>query len=204
MKLALLLVLVPALAHADEHPTGLMLNTGVEIMGSGDRVTVVGRTHAAVTRRYGRIELGFGATIGAGEIMVDDRRALDNEVALPYVDYGPELHAGFAFGSGFVRNRVFASVSYLRVNVTEDIMIAPRTDLRGTTGMRATVGVNWARGWWRGLTSDSKRSSFDSDDDGGEEVIAKALLFVVPQQLEFGWEHSAGSDRVGVTFGWGL
>ena len=208
IRLALLVLVVPSLALAGEPETdvGFVINTGGEVMGGGEAILGASRSHVAISHSFGsswpRPQLAVGATLGAGMLTVDDPRALEGTVQVPYYDYGPELQLGLAFGrGGFVKNRLFASVSYLRATVDDRRMLDGVGALSGTDGMRITVGANWARGWAKALAKES--TAFESEDRDAD-TFAKIFLFLVPQQLEFGWARSAGSDRWGITLSYGI
>ena len=208
IRLALVCLFVPSLALADEareHDTGFVLNTGGEIMLGDGVVLGASRTHVAISQSFGtgsmRPQLAFGATLGAGMLVVDEPRALEGSVEVPYLDYGPELQVGLAVGEGFVKNRVFASVAYVRASVDDRRMLDRVGALPGTDGMRITVGANWARGWARAFT---KESTAERSEDRDADTFAKIFLLLAPQQIEFGWARSAGSARWGVTLSYGI
>jgi hypothetical protein len=42
------------------------------------------------------------------------------------------------------------------------------------------------------------------DDEGKRHENVDWLILLLPQQVELGWERSAGSDRIGLTLSYGI
>lgn len=175
-------------------PVGLHANAGIEVMG-GSGVSSGGlRTHLGIDKSLGKTRiqpsLGLGVTFAYQALDVDDIRALDGSVALGYRDWGPEAQLALRWvDGGIVDTRVFASFSYLRVDLDSRLMLDPVEGVGGNRGMRATVGATWADRIFR---------------NRGDATGLAWLLLLAPQQVEVGWLRSAGSDRYGVTLGWGF
>jgi len=173
-------------------PVGLHMNAGVEILG-GSGVSSSGlRTHLGMDKSIGtwRVQpsLGLGITFAYGALRVDDLRALDGRVSIGYRDWGPEAQLGLRWvNGGIVDTRVFASFSYLRVDLDSRLMLDAVEGVEGSRGMRATIGASWA-------------DRIVSDRSGDLDW----LLIFAPQQVEAGWLRSAGSDRFGVTLSYGI
>lgn len=198
--LVALACLAPAIALAEpEAPQAGFaphVNAGVEIMGGPRASSAAFRGHIGIDQSLGRQELqpmiGLGATLGAGALVVSDPRGLDGSVSLGYLDYGPELQLGVRWvNGGMVDSRLFASLAYVHTELDDRLMLDPIAGVGGTNGVRATLGFNWA----------DRQLGHDSSGDRHEFGW---LMVFVPQQVEVGWERSAGSDRGGVTLGWGI
>jgi len=166
-------------------PVGLHANAGVEILG-GSNVTSSGlRTHLGIDKSIGTSRVQPDLALG-----VSDARALDGTVSIGYRDWGPEAQLGLRWvDGGIVDTRVFASFSYLRVDLDSRLMLDAVEGVGGDRGMRATIGATWADRVFR---------------DRGENSGIDWLLLFAPQQVEAGWLRSAGSDRFGVTLSWGF
>ena len=175
-------------------PVGLHANAGVELL-AGSGVTSSGlRTHLGIDKSVGtshvQPDLALGVTFSYAAIGVSDARALDGTVSIGYRDWGPEAQLGLRWvDGGIVDTRVFASFSYLRVDLDSRLMLDAVEGVGGNRGMRATIGATWADRVFR---------------DRGEESGLDWLLLFAPQQVEAGWLRSAGSDRFGVTLSWGF
>jgi hypothetical protein len=175
-------------------PVGLHANAGVEILG-GSNVTSSGlRTHLGIDKSVGtshvQPDLALGVTFSYAALGVSDARALDGTVSIGYRDWGPEAQLGLRWvDGGIVDTRVFASFSYLRVDLDSRLMLDAVEGVGGNRGMRATIGATWADRVFR---------------DRGENSGLDWLLLFAPQQVEAGWLRSAGSDRYGVTLSWGF
>lgn len=190
-------------AAAEPAPSALSphVNVGGEVNGGGEALyggvrVHVGGSRALVTGGSVQPTFGLGVTFGSGALGIDDARALDGTVDLAYLDYGPEAQLGLRWGGrGAVHDRVFASLAYVRTRLDERLMIDAVDGVGGVDGWRAGVGLNWAAT----QAKIASQPSYDSDD---EDV--PWLIFLVPQQLEVGWQRSAGSDRIGVTLSYGL
>lgn len=205
--LVLVFMAVPALAHAEhetaEPPVAIAphATVGVEVLG-GDATTAGGRAHLGLSTAFGtgrvRPQLGLGITWGWSTLSVSDPRALDGSVSLGHVDYGPEAQLGLRFADGgLVDTRVFASLAYLRTDLDDRLEMDPVPGVEGRTGLRASIGANWADRAARAATSRRHR---DSDKDG----MFDWMILLLPQQAEVAWQRSAGSDRVGISLGWGI
>ena len=176
-------------------PVGLHANAGFEVLGGGGGVTSSGlRTHLGVDKSVGtwhvQPDLALGVTFAYGALGVEDARALDGTVSIGYRDWGPEAQLGLRWvDGGIVDTRVFASFSYLRVDLDSRLMLDAVEGVGGNRGMRATIGATWADRVFR---------------DRGENSGIDWLLLFAPQQVEAGWLRSAGSDRYGITLSWGF
>lgn len=189
--------LAPGLASADDQP-GIAwsphASVSLEIVGGGDQLAVIGRlqTGASVALGTGKVRpiAGFGATLGLGSVSFDDPRALDGSVSLGMVDYGPQLQLGVRWGNGgWVDNRAFASVAYLRTSVDDRVRYDPIVGADQTWGVRASIGASWA--------------GYVGDELAGDDQTSLLLAFL-PQQTEVVWHRSLGADHFGVAFGWGF
>lgn len=175
-------------------PVGLHANAGVEILG-GSGVSSSGlRTHLGMDKSIGtwhvQPDLALGVTFSYAALGVEDARALDGTVSIGYRDWGPEAQLGLRWvDGGIVDTRVFASFSYLRVDLDSRLMLDAVEGVGGNRGMRATIGATWADRVFR---------------DRGENTGIDWLLLFAPQQVEAGWLRSAGSDRFGATLSWGF
>jgi len=152
------------------------------------------RTHLGVDKSVGtwhvQPDLALGVTFAYGALGVEDARALDGTVSIGYRDWGPEAQLGLRWvDGGIVDTRVFASFSYLRVDLDSRLMLDAVEGVGGNRGMRATIGATWADRVFR---------------DRGENSGIDWLLLFAPQQVEAGWLRSAGSDRYGITLSWGF
>jgi hypothetical protein len=184
------------------------LNVNAEILGGGNATSFVGRMHVGLSntvdwgasrRKRVRPMLGAGLTAGMGILNVADRRGLDGSVDLGHFDYGPEVMLGLRFvNGGHVDTRIFATLAYLKTNLDKRLELDAIPGVGGREGIRAAVGINFADRigivMVEGTASSRRRGKH-----GGEWYIA-----MVPQQIEFAWERSAGSDRMGASFGWGI
>jgi hypothetical protein len=213
----LLLVLVPlvtlvtpALADPLPMPITFHANVGAELTGGGDTFQYGARAHLGFSLihdhdHYLKPMLTLGGTVGGGGLSVDDPRALDGTVNVSYADYGPELQLGLRFGRGLIRNRVFASLAYLRTDVDQRLRLDSVGNVNAGNGYRATIGVNFARTWGQVLVAKGDSGGSREEREAAEAAILLKIFWIaVPQQIEFGWIESAGSSRVGVTLSWGL
>lgn len=190
------IIFVPEGAEVGERnlfstPVGLHINAGSELLG-GRGISSSGlRTHLGLDKSIGRSRiqpsLGMGVTFAYGSLHVEDARSLDGRVSLGYRDWGPEAQLGVRWANGgIVDTRVFASFSYLRVDLDSRLMLDAVANVGGDRGMRATLGASWA-----------------------DRLVTRRgdlawLLIFAPQQVEAGWLRSAGSDRFGLTFSYGI
>ena len=188
-------------SFTDVFPIAPHLSVGGEILG-GEKASSFGvRLHAGLDLALGghgwRPSLGVGATLGEGALSVADLRALDGAVRIGIVDYGPEVQLGLRrVDGGLVDTRVYASFAYLATTLDDRLMLDAVDGVRGTRGLRATLGLSWAD-----IQGQLAANSMSGSSHSGAEDL---LLFLVPQQIEVGWLQSGGSDRFGVTFGWGF
>lgn len=188
--------------HADGAPAAPHANAGFELLGGSDALSAGLRVHLGADLAVGegrvRPSLGLGATLGSAWLSVDDPRALDGSVTLDQLDYGPEVQAGLRWvNGGIVDTRVFASFAYLRTYLDDRLQLDPIDGVSGRAGYRASLGVNYADA----VAALARRPS--GDGRKADELIGM-LMFLLPQQVEATWQRSAGSDRVGVTFSWGI
>jgi hypothetical protein len=188
-------------SHAADPAITMIASFGLELMGGADTFQTTGRSRLGLLgaiRTRGDVQpvVSLGATFAPGTLSAADPRALDGDVTLGYFDYGPELQLGLRFGRrGFVRDRVFASFSYLATHLDQRLALDQVGDVGGTRGFRTTVGGSWARSLGRAALSSR---------DGDRYDITSLLMLILPQQAELGWQRSAGSDRFGVTFSYGI
>jgi hypothetical protein len=174
------------------------VNTGVEFMG-GHATSILSRSHVGLDlARNGtgaQVSLGLGVTFGLGELLVSDPRALDGTLSIGFADYGPEAQLGVRWvDGGIVDTRLFASFAMLHTRLDSRLMLDSVEGIGGTTGMRAAIGMNWGDA----LVRAAIENNHDSRDD------ESWLAFLLPQQVELGWERAGGGDRVGVTLAWGI
>ena len=202
---------LPAIAAADPSsettttaspnyaPVAPHVNGGLELMGGGGAFSAGFRGHLGLDKSIGveRMQpmFGIGVTFGAGVLSVSDPRGLDGSVTLGHMDFGPEAQVGVRWvNGGLVDTRLFASFAYLHTRLDHRLMLDAVHGVEGTTGMRATIGFNWA----------DRIFSGSHEHHGGKDIDLGWLAVFAPQQIEIGWERSAGSDRGGVTLGWGI
>jgi hypothetical protein len=196
-------------AHAETEPGTVRawapvsphLNTGLEILGGPDAWSVASRTHVGLSIPLGyrgriRPTIGFGGTFALGSLEVEDPRALSGTVSLGYYEVGPEARIGLRWvDGGIVDPQVFASFAYLRTTLDERLMLDAVEGVEGTRGVRAAIGASWVQPLMRAVASGDGRK-----DDG----LSRLMLLLVPHQAELSWERSCGSERVGVTLGYGI
>ncbi|MEO8705385.1 MAG: hypothetical protein ABI867_35405 [Kofleriaceae bacterium] len=199
--LVLALLAIPTAARAEQLELDAFVphvNVGFEGSGGGDTVSALVRTHIGASKSFGnthwRPSIGIGATFGYGLLSVTDPRALDGSVDIGYLDYGPELQVGMRIGNGgMVDNRVFASFAYLKTDLDDRLMLDAVGNVGGTRGMRMSIGASWA----------DRMGNFAARSDSKEDDY-NWVIMLLPQQVELGWERSAGSDRLGVTLSYGI
>lgn len=194
MKRLALLLLVPAIAHAD--PDVLYhVDAGVETNGARDIVSdgFRGQLLFGTSFGHGRVrpEIAAGAIVGAGTLYVPDPRAVSGDVGLSLISYGPAVQFGMQlYRDDEPTTRIFASAAALHVALDSRLMIDPVAGVGGDRGDREAIGVNLAR-------TEVEHVLCSRCDETG------ILLFLLPQQLELTRESDAGSTRYGVAFSWG-
>lgn len=172
---------------------------GAEVLG-GDAFSLGFRHNLGITRNlapHARISPSIGAllTFGSSYISVDDTRALDGSLKIGQLDFGAGAQLGLSVHRvGFVESRLFVTGALLRVVVDDRLRFDQVAGIVDTPyGYRATAGINW----FSTLTATSTDNSDDKDDLGW-------LAILLPHQLEFVWQRSAGSDRYGAALSWGF
>lgn len=203
--LSLVCVLAPARAHADEASPELHLAAGVEIEGTRGITSTAFRGQALLGTQLGgghiRPSIAAGVVVSTGALYIDDPRAARGSVAVGYTSIGPAVQVGLHMhGSDDHETAfVFASAAHLRTSTDARLMLdaVPGVDGGTGSGMRASLGINWARGVGHFIAD----GVFDPNKSGD---VAAILLFVLPQQLEVTVERDTGSTRKGVTLSWGF
>lgn len=147
---SVVLLLLPAIAHADDRPH---VNAGLEIGVGADSTLLAGRVHGGASHAFGtgriRPSIAVGATLGVGR--VERMRTMRSR----YVDYGPEVQLGVEVaGNGLLANRAFASVAYvdggwrlgLGANIAELAGRAAREPGRGVllVVMPQQIEITWS------------------------------------------------------------
>jgi hypothetical protein len=97
---------------------------------------------------------------------------------------------------GFVDSQLYVAAAPLVVGVDERLMLDAVDGVRGGRGLRLGVGATFADQWFQALLV--------RDDDAGSRGALLILGVIMPHTFEVCWEHSGGSERVGVSFGWGF
>lgn len=184
--------LVAAPAHADQ--LSIHANAGVEVLGGSDAISAGLRLHGGIGRSFGhgsiQPTLSIGGTFGFASLGISDPRALDGTVDLGMVEYGPEVTLALRFANGgFADSRVFVSGAWTYVDVDDRLMLDAVGAVEGGQGKRLGVGVSWV----------DRILRYEHEGKRGEVI----MLFL-PHQLELVFERSAGSDRYGATFSWGI
>jgi len=203
--LAVVSLLAPARARADEPTPELHLAAGVEVEGARGITSTAFRGQALVGTQLGngrlRPSIAAGVVFSTGALYVDDPRAVSGSVGVGYTSIGPIMQLGLHMlgRDDHEAAFVFASAAHLRTSTDERLML---DSVRGVTGgagsgMRASLGVNWAHGVAHHVTA----AASDSAKSAG---VAAILLFVLPQQLELTVERDTGSTREGATLSWGF
>lgn len=172
---------------------------GAEVLG-GDAFSVGFRHNLGVTWNLlpdARISPSIGvlATFGSSYISVDDARALDGSLKIGQLDFGAGAQLGLSVHRvGFVESRLFVTGALLRVVVDDRLRFDQVAGIVDTPyGYRATAGINW----FSALLA-------NSDDDNNDKEDLSWLAILLPHQLEFVWQRSAGSDRYGAALSWGF
>jgi len=202
--LAFLSLIAPTRARADEASPELHLAAGVEIEGTHGITSSAFRGQALLGTQFGsghvRPSIAAGVVVSAGALYVDDPRAASGAVAVGFTSIGPAVQLGLHMHSDDHETAfVFASAAHLRTSTDARLMLDAVPGVVGGTasGMRASLGINWARGvahvFDAGLSSSNKSGD-----------VAGILLFLLPQQIEFTVERDTGSSRKGVTISWGF
>jgi len=202
---AFLSLIAPARARADEASPELHLAAGVEIEGTRGITSTAFRGQALLGTQLGgghvRPSIAAGVVVSTGALYVDDPRAARGSVAVGYTSIGPAVQLGLHMHSSDDHETafVFASAAHLRTSTDARLMLdaVPGVDGGIGSGMRASLGVNWARGMVH-LVADGVFDANKSSD------VAGILLFVLPQQIEVTVERDTGSTRKGVTLSWGF
>ena len=203
LVLASLVAAVPA--RADEPTPELHLTAGVEVEGTSGITSSGFRGQALLGTQLGggRVppSIAAGVVFGTGALYGADPRAARGSVAVGYSSVGAAVQLGL-----HLRGRdhheaafVFASAAHLRTTTDTRLMFdaVPGVTPGTGTGMRASLGVNWAHGVAHlvaGAVTDERKSA----------GAAAILLFVLPQQFEVTVERDTGSTREGATFSWGF
>jgi hypothetical protein len=129
---------------------------------------------------------------------VKDPRGLDGTVDLGHFDYGPEIQLGLRFlDGGHVDTRLCATLAYLRTNLDKRLEIDTIPGVGGREGIRAAIGINFADRVGVLLVHDVSHPRRGRKSSG-------MMVAILPQQVELAWERSAGSDRAGAAFAWGI
>ena len=185
---------------SDREPTVRWHATiGAEVLG-GDAFSVGFRHNLGITRNllpHARVSPSIGVlvTFGSSYISVDDTRALDGSLKIGQVDFGAGAQAGLSVHPvGFVESRLFVTGALLRVVVDDRLRFDQVAGIVDTPyGYRATAGINW----FSTLLA-------NSDDNNNDKEDLSWLAILLPHQLEFAWQRSAGSDRYGAAMSWGF
>ncbi len=205
ITLGLASLLAPAPARADEPRPDFHLTAGAEVEGTSGIISASFRGQALVGAQLGsgrvRPSIAAGVVFSDGMLYVDDPRAAMGSVAVGYTSVGPVMQLGLHMRDGDDHETafVFASAAPLHTSTGTRLMLdAVPGVISGTgTGMRGSLGVNWARGVAHLVGDDFSHAG----ESGG---AAAFWLFLLPQQLEFTAERDTGSTRTGATFSWGF
>ncbi len=154
---------------------------------------------AAATRPF----LGAGLHLGTGALHVDDPRALDGSVELTYATVGPELRAGVAFvDGGYVDSQLYLAFAPTAVRVDDRLRLDAVDGVVAGRGFRAAVGVTFGDRYYPAVADSIFAAHHGSGSSSGDGMMLVA--FLVPVTFEVEMERGAGSDRYGVSFGWGF
>jgi hypothetical protein len=205
LGLGLVSLLAPVRARADEAHPELHVTGGVEIEGTRGITSTGFRGQVLVGTQLGsgrvRPSIAAGVVGGAGALYVADPRAASGSVAVGYTSLGPIMQLGLHLHGRDDHEAafLFASAAALRTGTDARLMFdrVPGVDAGTTSGMRASLGINWAHGIGH-FVADAASDSAKSDG------LAAVLLFVLPQQVEFTVERDTGSTREGATLSWGF
>ena len=177
---------------------GLVLNGGLELTGGDGAFASAFRGRALIAGSLGsgavRPQLAIGGTFSAGNIWLDDPRALDGSLSLGYATYGAEAQAGLRFANGgFVDSRIYASLAVFKVSTDERLMYdhVPGISNAAPHGFRAAIGATWV-------------DRLIATDDDCHRDRCRPLSILLPHHVELAYERSAGSGRMGVFLGWGI
>ena len=202
--LAFLALIAPARARADESSPELHLAGGVEIEGARGITSTAFRGQALLGTQLGsghvRPSIAAGVVVSTGALYVDDPRAAREAVGIGYTSVGPVVQLGLHVHSDDHETAfLFASAAHLRTSTDARLMLdaVPGVDGGTGSGMRASLGVNWARGVAHVFDAGASSSNKSSD-------VAGILLFALPQQIEVTVERDTGSTRTGATLSWGF
>jgi hypothetical protein len=172
----------------------------MQIAGAEDVVSASFRGYLGVALPVGAPQgrwqhwIGGGGHLGSGVLYVDDPRALDGAVELGFSTMGPELRAGVAhLDGGYVNSQLYVAAARTRVGVDERLMLDRVDGVVGGAGTRIAVGATFPDKWLAAVIA--------SEDGSGELTLAAIIL---PHAIELSWEDSAGSRRIGVSFGFGI
>ena len=174
---------------------------GAEILG-GDGFSFGFRSNLGITRNLlpdARVSPSIGVllTLGSSSISVNDTRALDGSLKIGQLDFGAGAQLGLSLHRvGFVESRLFVTGALLRVVVDDRLRFDQVAGIVDTPyGYRATAGVNWISAL---VASPADNHYGDRDED------LSWLAILLPHQVEFVWQRSAGSDRYGAALSWGF
>ena len=169
-------------------------------MGEGGTDTLGFRHNLGITRNLApdasvSPSIGVLLTFGSSYISVNDVRALNGSLKIGQLDFGAGAQLGLSVHRvGFAESRLFVTAALLRVVVDDRLRFDQVAGIVDTPyGYRATAGINW----FSTLVGNSAEHDHDKAD-------LSWLAILLPHQLEFAWQRSAGSDRYGVALSWGF
>jgi hypothetical protein len=205
ITLAFVSIFAPASARADGPRPDFHLTGGAEVEGASGIISTSFRGQALVGAQLGsgriRPSIAAGVVFSDGALYVEDPRAVTGSVAIGYQSVGPVMQLGLHMHDGDDHETafVFASAAHLHTSTDTRLMLDAVPGITGGTGigMRASLGVNWARG----VAHLVDEGLSHAKESGGAVAF---LLFCLPQQLELTVERDTGSTRAGATFSWGF
>ena len=205
ITLAFVAIVAPVRARADGPRPDFHLTGAAEVEGASGIISTRFRGQALVGAQLGsgriRPSIAAGVVFSDGALYVEDPRAVTGAVAVGYQSIGPVMQLGLHMRDGDDHETafVFASAASLHTSTDARLMLdaVPGVTSGTGTGMRASLGVNWARGVAHLVDEDLSHAK----ESGG---AAGFLLFCLPQQLELTVERDTGSTRTGATFSWGF
>jgi hypothetical protein len=203
------LAAVATTARADPPRITAHVEAAFSLLGGAHVTSTSFRGYAGAAIALGapaadHVFVGGGLHVGSGALHVHDPRALDGSLELTYGSIGPEVRVGYTFADGgYVDSQLYAAFAPTTVSVDDRLRLDAVPGIRPGHGFRAAIGVTYGDRYYPAAAA----ALFDGGGHGhGANGTSSAALaaFLIPVTLEVEVERGAGSDRYGVSLGWGF
>jgi hypothetical protein len=167
---------------------------GLDLLGGDDAFSVGAHLHIHAGHDFGTTAVRPFLAAGLDAESVTLRpRAGAHYAGYDTVGLGAQAGLRFVDG-GFADSLLYVSAARFRIDPSQQLRMQLAPGVDASAGMRfaagATVGDHWI-------------GSIPEANDALGYVRATVML-IVPHAVELAWEHSLGTDRVGVNLGYGF